>query len=123
MLARRLLTWTNPVGTSMGPRPAGIVRHGVQLDDVGVGDDFGLPVPAALDFGCRALCEGDQGVCAGDEHIQVCVVRRGGLMVGIAQVVDGVDQRLAVPAKGGDGFLQRGRFLRIKTEVDVEHVE
>lgn len=46
-----------------------------------------------------------------------------GLVVGIAQVVNGVDQGFAVPAECGDGLLQGGRVLGIEAEVNVEHIE
>ena len=88
-----------------------------------VGDDLGRAAPAALDLCCCTLGEGDQGVSSRDKHVQMCIVGIGGIVVRVAQVMDGVEQGFTVPAQGGDGLLKCGRVLRVEAEVDVENIE
>lgn len=67
--------------------------HLVERDDVRVRQHGGPASPPAVDLlGC-AFREGDQGIGCWDEHVELGVVRGAVIMVGVAKVVHGVDQR------------------------------
>ncbi|WP_206515783.1 hypothetical protein [Streptomyces sp. S063] len=67
--------------------------------------------------------ERDEPVRTGDEYVELRPVLAFVVVVGVGQVMDGVDQRLPVPAERCEEVVQRRRGLCVEAEVEVEDVE
>ncbi|MEU3701631.1 hypothetical protein AB0E82_05010 [Streptomyces anulatus] len=102
-----------------GPR----AYRSVRFDDVRMRQDGGGATPSCGDLLCGARGERDEPVRSGNEDVQLRLVLAYVDVVRVDQVMDGVDQRLPVPAQGCEELHQRFGGLGVEAEVQVEHVE
>ena len=109
--------------TSSHPAHGGGAAHHVEGYDVGVRHHDRLAAPPGADLVGGALRQRDQRVGGRHQHVEVAVVRLAVEVVGVAQVVDGEDQRLAAPAERGDQLLEVRGAAGVEAEVEVEDVE
>ena len=88
-----------------------------------MGKHLGFATPPLLDRMGGTRGEGDEGMRSGRQEIKLVLMDPGIGVMGVAQIMHGVDQGLAVPTQlidelhkilGGDG---------VESEVDVEDVE
>ncbi len=104
-----------------------MVRPGVgqarHVHHMGMGQHGRRTVPAVADALGGARGERDEPVGRGDHDVERGFVGGRVLLMGIAEVVHGVDQGLAVPSEGVDERGQLGRALRVEAEMQVVHVE
>ncbi|MCX4656587.1 hypothetical protein OG249_32395 [Streptomyces microflavus] len=73
-------------------------HQSVRFHDVRMRQDGGGATPPCGDLLCGARGERDEPVRSGDEHVQLRLVLALVEVVRVGQVMDGVDQRLPVPA-------------------------
>jgi hypothetical protein len=73
--------------------------------------------------GSGSIRQGDQRVGGRNEDVQLGVVVPPVPMVRVAQIVNGVDQRLAGLVQGPDQVAQVRDVLGVEAELDVEDIE
>ncbi|MEU3880634.1 hypothetical protein [Streptomyces californicus] len=81
-------------------------QESVGFHDVRVRQDRGGAAPACGDLPGGARGEGDEPVRSGHEYVELCPVLAFVVVVGVGQVMDGVDQRLPVPAQRCEEVVQ-----------------
>ena len=125
MLARRLLTCSPTRNCRRAVARRRAARHGRQVDDVRVRQHERPRGPSAARISAAAPAVSvTRASAAGHQHVELRVVQRRVGVVRVAQVVDGVDERLA-RARAGPPTSSRELLGRagVEPELQVEDVE